>query len=68
MRVPRLRALRRSRVLSQQELAARAGVTKTTIVRIEAGHDAHPATIRKLAEALGMEPRELVDIEDEERS
>ena len=56
----RLRAARESRALSQQELSTRSGVAKSTIVRIENGTDAHPRTVRKLAEALEMEPKELM--------
>jgi transcriptional regulator with XRE-family HTH domain len=53
----RLRRLRRERYLSQSELAARSKVSKNTIIRIESGsYSAHPSTIRKLAEALGVEP------------
>jgi transcriptional regulator with XRE-family HTH domain len=51
----RLRQLRESRLLSQRELAARAGVSLRTIVAIEAGRRRpHPATLRKLAEALAV--------------
>ncbi len=57
----RLRELRKDRVLSMRELEEIAGVSYNTIWRIEAGRQgAHPKTIRKLAEALGVEPRELV--------
>jgi transcriptional regulator with XRE-family HTH domain len=59
--VERLRELRKDRVLSMRELEEIAGVSYNTIWRIEAGRQgAHPKTIRKLAEALGVEPRELV--------
>jgi transcriptional regulator with XRE-family HTH domain len=57
-----LRDLRADQVLSQQDLATRAGVSKTTIVGIEAGRiiRPHPVTVRKLAAALGMEPRDVL--------
>lgn len=56
-----LRELRRDQVLTQQELALKAGLSKTTIVNIEAGRIwPHPPTIRKIASALGMAPRDLV--------
>ena len=56
-----LRDLRLEAALTQLELAQRAGVSKTTIVNIEAGRiEPHPPTVRKLAQALGVEPRVLV--------
>ncbi len=59
--VERLKELRRERVLSLRELEGRSGVSYNTIWRIEDGRQgAHPRTIRKLAEALGVEPAELV--------
>ncbi len=61
-----LRRLRRQAALSQQELAARAGTTQETISRLERGHTAaRGRTIRKLAEALGVEPQELTKGEDD---
>lgn len=57
----RLRELRKDKVLSMRELEELAGVSYNTIWRLEAGRQgAHPKTIRKLAGALGVEPRELV--------
>jgi transcriptional regulator with XRE-family HTH domain len=57
----KLRRLRREAALSQQELADRAGTTQETISRLERGHNAaRGSTIRKLANALGVEPRELM--------
>lgn len=59
--VERLRALRNEHVLTLRELAVEADVSKDTIWRLENGHsDAHPSTIRKLAKALGVLPKELV--------
>lgn len=56
--------LKRERVralLTQQELAERAGVGYPTISRIENDHaEPHFRTIRKLAKALGIDPAELV--------
>ncbi len=55
-----LRDLRDEQALSQQELAARAQVSKTTIVNIEAGRiRPHPLTVRKLAAGLGLSTREV---------
>jgi transcriptional regulator with XRE-family HTH domain len=59
--VTKLKALREERVLSQRDLASMAGLTQMTVWRIENGYrDARPGTIRKLAQALGVEPKELV--------
>lgn len=59
----KLRTARRRAALTQTELAERSGVGITTITRIEAGHVPEPriSTLRKLAEALGVEPRDLLD-------
>ena len=58
----RLRALRRRNALSQAELAERAGVSEKTIQLAESGQvNPHPRTIRKLAEALGVQPWELTE-------
>jgi transcriptional regulator with XRE-family HTH domain len=57
----RLRDLRKRALMSQRELAKRSGVGVTTIVRIERNQvEPHGGTIRKLAEALEVEPHELV--------
>lgn len=57
----RLRELREAQFWSQQDLADKAGVSRVTISRLETGLEAaRPSTARKLAEALGVKPRELV--------
>ena len=57
----RLKELRRERVLSLRELEERSGVSYNTIWRIEDGRQgAHPRTVRKLAEALGVQPSEIL--------
>jgi transcriptional regulator with XRE-family HTH domain len=59
--VTKMKALREEKVLSQRELASMAGLTQMTVWRIENGYrDARPQTIRKLAQVLGVEPKELV--------
>jgi transcriptional regulator with XRE-family HTH domain len=59
--VERLRELRREQVLSLRELEEKSGVSYNTIWRIEDGRQgAHPRTIRKLAKALGVDPKELI--------
>lgn len=55
-----LRRLREAAVLSQRDLAKLAHVSPTTIVRAEQGEDVYPSTVRKLAAALGVQPRELI--------
>ena len=54
---------RRRAALTQGELAERAGVGINTIVRIETGEISEPrvSTLRKLANALGVEARDLLD-------
>jgi transcriptional regulator with XRE-family HTH domain len=60
----RLRDLRKRALLTQKELADKSGVGVTTIIRIERNQvEPHGRTIRKLAEALGVEPQELVKTE-----
>jgi transcriptional regulator with XRE-family HTH domain len=59
----RLRKVRDRRLLSQRELAERAGLSPTTILKLESGRvdEPHPRTIRKLADALEVDPAELVE-------
>jgi transcriptional regulator with XRE-family HTH domain len=48
-------------VLSLRELEEKSGVSYNTIWRLEDGRQgAHPRTIRKLADALGVQPSELI--------
>ena len=57
-----LRKLRDEKFLSQRELARAAGISPTTVFKLEANQaEPHPRTIRKLAEALGVEPFKLVN-------
>ena len=57
----RLRQLRRESALSQRDLSRTTGVAFDTISRLETGkQDAQPKTLRKLAEALGVKPKELM--------
>ncbi len=56
----RLREMRLDRGLSQEELHKATGISRDTISRLETGkRRAHPRTVRKLAEALGVAPWEL---------
>ena len=59
-RIPTLKSIREDLLLSQHELAAQAGVTVTTISRIETGKVCPSLkTIRALAKALQFEPLKL---------
>lgn len=58
--VDKLKRLREEKVLSQRDLARMAGLTHTTVWRLEHGHEARPGTIRKVAGVLGIEPRDLL--------
>lgn len=53
LRVPSLALLRQQAALSQEELAEKAGIARTTISRLEQGANGLYDTIDKLAEALG---------------
>ena len=56
-----LRRLRRERALSQQDLTKMTGVAQATLSDLEGGkRGARASTLRKLAEALGTEPKELM--------
>jgi transcriptional regulator with XRE-family HTH domain len=61
--VEKLKELRTERSLSLRELAAASGLSHNTIWQLEHGKGkggAHPRTIRKLADAFGVAPRELM--------
>jgi transcriptional regulator with XRE-family HTH domain len=63
-----LRRLRNLRYLSQRELAAKSGVSKPTVLRIErGGYLPHQRTIRALAAALDVEPAELIPADELQR-
>jgi transcriptional regulator with XRE-family HTH domain len=57
----KLRQLRVERALSLRALKEKSGVAYDTINKLENGHrPARLVTIRKLADALGVQPRELI--------
>ena len=60
-----LRRLREDRLLTQAELAERAGIALSSLVRIE-NDQVNPrfSSIRKLAGALDADPKELTTRED----
>jgi len=48
--------------MTQAQLAKKAGITAAALVKIEKNQsDPHVSTIRKLADALGVEPRYLIE-------
>ena len=61
-----LRRLREDRLLTQAELAERAGIALSSLVRIE-NDQVNPrfTSIRKLAQALDVHPRELTGRRDD---
>jgi len=60
-----LKRLRQEQALSLRDLARRSGVAYDTINRLELGkQDAQPRTIRRLAEALEVQPKELMKGEE----
>jgi transcriptional regulator with XRE-family HTH domain len=57
-----LRRLRTLNALTQAQLAERAGLTRSAVQRAERDQtEPHMTTLRKLADALGVHPRELVE-------
>jgi len=57
----KLRELRRRRMLSLRELEERSGVAFDNINKLEnEKRRAQPRTLRRLSEALGVEPSELM--------
>jgi len=57
----KLKAIRTRRLLTQEELAERAGVSAATVVNVERNkQEPQFRTIRKLAEALSVDPTELL--------
>src|SRR5829696_1821410 len=59
--VPQLKLVRESQGWSQRTLAANSGVAQRTISQLERGErKAMPSTVRKLADALGVDPPVLM--------
>ena len=57
----KVRTAREQAFLSKRELAERADLDRSTIGRIEDGvTEVYPRTIRKIAEALSVDPASLV--------
>lgn len=60
-----LKRLRDEQLLSQRELAQLAGVAEATVFKIEKGQKARGFTLRKLAAALEVSPKELAELKSE---
>jgi transcriptional regulator with XRE-family HTH domain len=58
--VDKLQELRINRGLSQRRLADLAGVSNTSVWKIEQGGGANPATLKKLADVLSVRPVDLL--------
>ncbi len=57
----KIKRLRDARALTQEELATKAGITVAALSRIGRNSaEPRPTTRRKLAEALGVDPAEIV--------
>jgi transcriptional regulator with XRE-family HTH domain len=67
--VPALRHLRRLRGLTQEELAAAAGVSAETISFLERGaREPRPHTMRRIAQALGVRIQDVTEFATERPS
>ncbi len=59
--LPSLREIRKEQMLTQQEVADRAGYSKTAISKLENGYSgARRETIQALARVLGVRPIDLI--------
>jgi transcriptional regulator with XRE-family HTH domain len=56
-----VRRLRIREAMTQRELAQKAGITETTLSRVERDErEPHMSTVRKIANALEVHPREII--------
>lgn len=60
VRVTGVEQLRKRKLWSQQQLAEAAGIGRGTVIRAEKGHAIDLPIVAKLAEALNVEPDELM--------
>lgn len=58
--VDKLRELRIDAGLSQRRLAEEANISNTSVWKIERGGGANPATLKKIADVLGVRASELI--------
>src|SRR5215218_7098354 len=68
IRAETLRRERQRKAMTQTDLAVKAGVSYVTVSRLENGSITAPTptTLRKLADALGIDPEVLIDWGDDE--
>jgi transcriptional regulator with XRE-family HTH domain len=59
VRLPGLRALRLKSLMTQEQLATKAGIARVTLARIEAGGPTKLPTAAALARALGVRARDM---------
>lgn len=64
----RIKALRIAAGLSVEQLAAKAGVTHTTIYNLEAGAGATVAVASRIAKALGVTINDILEVPDEQQA
>ena len=58
--VEKLWELRINQGLTQRQLAREAGISNTTLAKIERGGGAMPPTLKKIADVLGVKPVDLL--------
>ena len=56
----KIQELRIDKGWTQRRLAEEAGVTQTTVWKIEHGGGAHATTLKKIGDALGVRASELI--------
>lgn len=66
--LPHLAAHREAQLLSQAELAAQSGVSRSAISDAEGGRPIRLSNARKLAQALKISPKQLLSAPDLERA
>jgi transcriptional regulator with XRE-family HTH domain len=58
--MPTIRELRKSNYLTQEEMAAKAGIARRTLSRVETGAECPSGpTIRKIAKAVKVRPQDI---------
>lgn len=63
----RLKEIRQRKLMSQRDLADKAGISQNAVVQIENNRtEPHYRTLRKLVAALEVEPTELIGEEGED--